>query len=298
MRRALIAAAVLVGASVPAWTGAADAAPPTSSFIVVLRPGSQDVRAEAAELAASARAEVGFVYEHALQGFSMTASDVAASALARNPRVAFVERDPQVTLRETQTTPTGIQRISAAAASGNTAIGIDGSDDGRVDVDVAVIDTGVDLQHPDLNVVVGWNCTSGSPLVGSCTTGGDDDHYHGTHVAGTIAALDNGFGVVGVAPGARIHAVKVLDSGGSGYTSWIVAGIDKVAANAATIEVANMSIGGSGFSQAEYNAIQGAVNKGVAFAVAAGNNDADANNYSPSAFDNVLTVSAARRLRR
>jgi subtilisin len=71
-----------------------------------------------------------------------------------------------------------------------------------------------------------------------------------------------------------------------------VAGIDWVAANAGTIEVANMSLGGSGYNQAEYDAIQGAVNKGVAFAVAAGNSDADANNYSPAAFDNVLTVSA------
>ncbi|HEX6306190.1 MAG TPA: S8 family serine peptidase, partial [Anaerolineales bacterium] len=117
-------------------------------------------------------------------------------------------------------------------------------------------------------------------------------HYHGTHVAGSIAAIDDGVGVVGVAPGARIWAVKVLNSRGSGYTSWIVAGIDWVAANANTIEVANMSLGGSGFNQAEYDAIQGAVNKGVAFAVAAGNSDADANNYSPAAFDNVLTVSA------
>jgi subtilisin len=97
---------------------------------------------------------------------------------------------------------------------------------------------------------------------------------------------------VGVAPGARLWAVKVLNSQGSGYTSWIVAGIDWVAANAGTIEVANMSLGGSGYNQAEYDAIQGAVNKGVAFAVAAGNSDDDANNYSPAAFDNVLTVSA------
>ncbi len=111
-------------------------------------------------------------------------------------------------------------------------------------------------------------------------------------MAGTIGALDNGFGVVGVAPGARLWAVKVLNQRGSGYTSWIVAGIDWVAANAGTIEVANMSLGGSGFSQAEYDAIQGAVNAGVAFAVAAGNSDADAGNYSPAGFDNVLTVSA------
>jgi subtilisin len=125
-----------------------------------------------------------------------------------------------------------------------------------------------------------------------CKAGGDDDHYHGTHVAGTIAAIDNGSGVVGVAPGARLWAVKVCDSRGSCSSSAIIAGIDYVTANAGSIEVANMSLGGSGYSQAEYDAIQGAVNKGVAFAVAAGNSDADARNYSPAAFNNVLTVSA------
>jgi subtilisin family serine protease len=111
-------------------------------------------------------------------------------------------------------------------------------------------------------------------------------------VAGTVAALDNGNGVVGVAPGARLYAVKVLNSQGSGYTSWIVAGIDWVTARASTIEVANMSLGGTGYSAAEYNAIQGAVNAGVAFAVAAGNSDADASGFSPGGFDNVLSVSA------
>ncbi|MFN2345977.1 MAG: S8 family serine peptidase, partial [Dermatophilaceae bacterium] len=169
---------------------------------------------------------------------------------------------------------------------------IDGTDDWRVDVDVAVIDTGIDWEHPDLNVVGGINCASGSPFRASCSGNGDDDHYHGTHVAGTIAAIDNGVGVVGVAPGARLHAVKVLNSQGSGYISWIIAGIDWVAARADIIEVANMSLGGSGYSDAQYKAIQGAVDKGVAFAVAAGNSDADASGFSPGGFDNVLSVSA------
>jgi PKD repeat protein len=155
-----------------------------------------------------------------------------------------------------------------------------------------VIDTGIDWEHPDLNVVGGINCAAGNPFRAKCSGNGDDDHYHGTHVAGTIGAIDNSIGVVGVAPGARLWAVKVLNSQGSGYSSWIIAGIDWVAAHADTIEVANMSLGGSGYNQAEYDAIQGAVNKGVAFAVAAGNSDADAKNYSPAAFDNVLTVSA------
>ena len=288
MRRLLTTAAVLVGPTVPALTGAADAAPPTSSFIVVLRPGVGDVPAAAAQLAASVRGDVGFVYQHSVQGFSMTASDAAAAALARNPQVAYVERDQEVTLAA-QETPTGIKRIFA---TGNGAIDIDGEDDFRVDADVAVIDTGVDFQHPDLNVVGGVNCTAGNWRSASCVAGGDDDHYHGTHVAGTVAAIDNGVGVVGVAPGARIHAVKVLDSRGSGYTSWIIAGIDWVAARADTIDVANMSLGGSGFSQAQYDAIEAAVGKGIAFAVAAGNSDADANGFSPAGFDNVLSVSA------
>ncbi len=261
---------------------------PQQSYVVVLDRGAPDVPAVAAELARTHGGDVGFVYEHAIQGFSVTISARGAAALARNPHVAYVEEDMLRSI-DTQTTPTGIVRIFADT---NANLGIDSTDDYRVDVDVAVIDTGVDLEHPDLDVVGGVNCAKGGPFGGNCQQGGDDDHYHGTHVAGTIAAIDDGVGVVGVAPGARIWAVKVLNQRGSGYTSWIVAGIDWVAANAATIEVANMSLGGGGFNQAEYDAIQGAVNKGVAFAVAAGNSNDDANNYSPAAFDNVLTVSA------
>jgi subtilisin len=258
------------------------------SYIVVLSPGTANVPEVAAEVARAYGGAPGFVYQHALKGFSITASPQAATAIASSPLVAYVEKDMPRSIYA-QAVPTGIQRIFA---SGNTNLKIDGADDWRVDVDVAVIDTGIDWEHPDLNVVGGINCASGNPFRAKCSGNGDDDHYHGTHVAGTIGAIDNGNGVVGVAPGARLWAVKVLNSQGSGYTSWIIAGIDWVAARADTIEVANMSLGGSGYNQAEYDAIQGAVNKGVAFAVAAGNSDADARNYSPAAFDNVLTVSA------
>jgi subtilisin len=265
------------------------AAPPDAErYIVVLHEGAGPPAAVAAEVAQRTGGEVGFVYTTAIQGFSIQLPPQALNGIQHDPRVKYVATDDPVYLFA-QAVPTGIQRIFADT---NANLTIDGTDDFRVDVDVAVIDTGVDFQHPDLNVVGGVNCTGGGPFRGSCKSGGDDDHYHGTHVAGTIGAIDNGVGVVGVAPGARIWAVKVLNSQGSGYTSWIVAGIDWVAANAGTIEVANMSLGGSGYNQAEYDAIQGAVNKGVAFAVAAGNSDADANNYSPAAFDNVLSVSA------
>jgi len=279
----LAAAALFVAAISP--VAAQDA---LQSYIVVLRPGTANVPEVAAEVARAYGGQPGFVYEHALKGFSIKASPQAAAAIASSPRVAYVEKDMLHTI-DAQEEPTGIRRIFANT---NAALDIDGADDYRVDVDVAVIDTGIDWQHPDLNVVGGINCAAGNIFRVSCTGNGDDDHYHGTHVAGTIAALDNGIGVVGVAPGARLWAVKVLNSQGSGYTSWIVAGIDWVAARASTIEVANMSLGGSGYSQAEYDAIQGAVSKGVAFAVSAGNSDANASNYSPAAFDNVLTVSA------
>ncbi|HSG79000.1 MAG TPA: S8 family serine peptidase, partial [Acidimicrobiia bacterium] len=286
VRTVLIAVTLLAG--MLAGSTAATAQGPDQSYIVVLDRGTPNVPAVAASLARAHGGQVGFVYEHAIQGFSISISPQGAAALARNPRVAYVEADALHTIAA-QDMPTGIERSFARS---NTNLDIDGTDDFRVDVDVAVIDTGVDFEHPDLNVVGGVNCASGGPFGGGCIVGGDDDHYHGTHVAGTIGAIDNDFGVVGVAPGARIWSVKVLSKRGSGYTSWIVAGIDWVAANAATIEVANMSLGGSGFSQAEYDAIQGAVDAGVAFAVAAGNSDANALNYSPAAFNNVLTVSA------
>ena len=269
-------------------TPLATAAPPErASYIVVLHDDDPSPAAAAREIAAQFGGDVGFIYSHALKGFSLTVPPQAVAGLQHNPRIKYVEAD-QLHYAFAQEIPTGIQRIFA---DDNPNIGINGNDDLRVDVDVAVIDTGIDFQHPDLNVVGGINCTV-SIFNPTCVSGGDDDHYHGTHVAGTIGALDNGEGVVGVAPGARLWAVKVLNKRGSGYTSWIVAGIDWVAANADMIEVANMSLGGAGFSQAEYDAIQGAVNAGVAFAVAAGNDDDDANNYSPGGFDNVLSVSA------
>ncbi|MDH3300269.1 MAG: S8 family serine peptidase [Acidimicrobiia bacterium] len=278
-------------------TSIADAAPPAGERYIVVFKDDVDVDVAVPAVAKAHGLTVGHVYRHALKGMSVTAPEGRLNALERNPNVAYVEVDDVVQLAA-HAIPTGIRRINATT---NSNLDIDGTDDYRVDVDVAVIDTGVDFQHPDLNVAGGVDCTltsgGGPPWARQnyCSstegTGGDDDHYHGTHVAGTVGALDNDFGVVGVAPGARIWAVKVLNSSGSGYESGIVAGIDWITARG-DIEVANMSLGGIGHSQAEYDAIQGAVDTGVAFAVAAGNNDADADGYSPARFDNVLTVSA------
>jgi subtilisin family serine protease len=111
-------------------------------------------------------------------------------------------------------------------------------------------------------------------------------------VAGIIGALDNGFGVVGVAPGARLWSVKVLDAVGSGTLSSVLRGLDWVRTQSATIDVVNMSFTLPGYSQALHDAVQSLVDVGVAVAVAAGNGHVDAAGYSPAAFDNVVTVSA------
>lgn len=230
------------------------------------------------------------VYRHALKGYAVQLPDRAVAGLRHNPNVRFVQPDSVVTA-SVQTLPTGINRIDADT---NQQAKIDGVDE-RVNVDVAIIDTGIDPTHPDLNVVGGVNFTKGKADQWA------DQNGHGTHCAGTVGALDNGVGVVGVAPGARLWAVRVLDRNGSGATSGVVAGIDWVAANAATIRIANMSLGGSGSddgncgntnNDAEHKAICAAVAAGVTFVVAAGNETDDAANHTPAAYDEVITVSA------
>jgi subtilisin family serine protease len=283
----LLLVLVLLATLVGGTSGSVQAAGPGGAPYIIVFKETVNPAVAVPDFAKAYGLQPGFVYEHALKGMSAVVPAGRLVALQHDPRVAYVVADLERSI-SVQTVPTGIQRIFA---HGNPELDIDGSDDYRVDVDVAVIDTGIDFQHPQLNVAGGVNCTL-SIVSAYCAAGGDDDHYHGTHVSGTIAAIDDGDGVVGVAPGARLWAVKVLNKRGSGWSSWIIAGIDWVAANASTIEVANMSLGGAGYSQAEYDAIQGAVNAGVAFAVAAGNEDDDANNYSPGGFDNVLSVSA------
>lgn len=258
-------------------------------YIVVFDGGVTDASSLARQLLGTHGGTLRFVYEHALKGFAAELSASAAAALQRHPQVAYVEQDQVV--HAFGEVPTGVARIFAP---GNAEIDIDGTDDYRVDVDVAIIDTGIDLDHPDLNVNVAGsvNCSGGSPTKSSCTSGGDDDNNHGTHVAGSVGALDNGSGVVGVAPGARLWAVKVLRADGSGYMSWIVAGIDYVTSKASEIEVANMSLGCECSSDAMNTAISNSVAAGVVYAVAAGNSDKDASTFSPANHPDVITVSA------
>ena len=262
----------------------------TGSYIVVLKDGT------AARDVATAQAErfgfdLGHVYTTALQGYSAQMPASVASALEAAPAVKWVQKDTQVSATA-QTTPTGINRANADASP---TAKINGTDE-RVNVDVAVIDTGVDLTHPDINVYKAGakNCSIGA-------INANDLHGHGTHVSGTIGAIDNGSGVVGMAPGARIWPVKVLTDAGSGLNSDVICGIDYVAAHANEIEVANMSLGGSGEDDGNCGATDGdamhaaicdAVAAGITFVVAAGNDSADASTFTPAAYDEVITVSA------
>jgi subtilisin family serine protease len=234
------------------------------------------------EFAASYELDVTHMYFYALNGMAAIVPDGVLNDLQNDSQVAMVEANQEVQLFA-QSTPTGIDRVYAAS---NLNIDIDGVDDYRVDVDIAVIDTGVS-SHDDLNLVSHVDCTGGT-----CANGGTDGNGHGTHVAGTIGALDNDFGVVGVAPGARIHGVQVMDNSGIGYISQIIAGIDYVTGNAETIEVANMALGFSGYSIMMDAAVRRAVNAGVVVVVAAGNSSKDASNYSPAQFEEAITVSA------
>jgi len=280
----LLAGAVTALALAP--TGSAGAAPGgTGSYIVVLADGAAPA-ATAQSQAHSYGAVVTHVYSHALNGYSATMTEAAARRLAADPRVAFVSPDRAVSI-DAQTLPTGINRADAELSPTAAINGVDT----RVNVDVAVIDTGIDLDHPDLNVY-----TAGAK---NCSTGksADDGNGHGSHVAGTIGALDNSVGVVGMAPGARIWPVRVLNAQGSGSWSDVVCGIDYVTAHASEIEVANMSLGGTGSdgscaSHVLHQAICNSVAAGVTYAVAAGNESDNAANHVPAAYDEVITVSA------
>ena len=280
---------VLVALLAPATLSPAGAST-AARYIVVLEPTA------AAGSVASAHADrfavdVIHVYRHALKGYAGVMTADAASQVAAQPGVAWVERDRQVQLAA-QTIPTGIDRSDAELSPTAKINGVDE----RVNVDVAVIDTGIDLDHPDLNVHMagGKNCVT--PLLPP-----DDLNGHGTHVAGTVGALDNATGVVGVAPGARVWPVKVLTDVGTGLNSNVICGIDYVTSKASQIEVANMSLGGSGSddgacgsknNDAMHKAICNSVGAGVTYAVAAGNDAKDAKGFVPAAYDEVITVSA------
>jgi subtilisin len=231
-------------------------------------------------------------YENIIKGFAIRVpNENALAAIRNNPQVDFVEPDQKMTMFQ-QTLPNGINRIDGELSSARSGGGGGNGGGGGVGVvpsstraDIAIIDTGIDLTHPDLNVFRDVTFVPG-------TTSGNDDNGHGTHVAGIAAAKDNNEGVVGADPGARLWAVKVLDSTGAGSISDIIAGIDYVTQHANEISVANLSFGCRCHSNALDIAIHNSVAAGITFVVAAGNSAADAESFSPASNPDVITVAA------
>ena len=257
-----------------------------SRYIVVLKPGA--TAADAANLSGTLSQRPDQSYQTVFKGFAgpLTAAELAA--LKANLNVAYIESDVMLHIVAKPPPPPqmytwGYLRIHAGLNTGNGGSG----------VCVAVIDTGIDTDHPDLEnaVVAQYNATV---FQAQKKKFAEDDNGHGTYVSGIIASRNNTIGVVGVAPLCSLAAVKVMDMNGNGQISWVIAGIDWVAANASqyNIKVANMSLVGEGYNQALYDAIDATTNLGVTFVAGAGNNFEDAAGYQPAAFDNVICVSA------
>lgn len=287
---ALAGLIALLGALSPLGFEARAAADPDvipDQYIVVFHDNVSRPRDAAQDLGRRYGLGLLHVYEHAIKGFAARIPAAALSAVARDPRVQFISED-RVVVAFQQALPTGVNRINAENKA-NTGAG----------VNVAVLDTGIDLTHPDLqaNIVGGKNCSTGTSY--------KDGNGHGTHVAGIIAALNNDLGVVGVAPGALLWAVRVLNNAGMGSWSAVICGIDfvdgKSPARGGSITAANMSLGGSGSddrncgltnADALHKAICRAVADGVTFVVAAGNSAADLKGFVPAAYNEVIAVTA------
>ncbi|HKK25747.1 MAG TPA: S8 family peptidase [Gracilimonas sp.] len=260
----------------------------------------EEVRSQLVADAKIAPEKIVHKYNNVIAGFTAQLSDAQLEILKEKSNVDYIEKDRIYTFAppcgtpnggpcdgdgggddggsSSQETPYGITRVNGGATYAGSNV-------------AWVIDSGIDLDHPDLNVDAsrGYNAfTSGRD--GKSL---DDGNGHGTHVAGTIAAVDNNQGVIGVAAGATVIPVKVLDSRGSGSYSGVIAGVDHVGANGSNGDVANMSLGGP-TSQALDDAVLAASSNGIKFVLAAGNESTDANNSSPARVNgsNIYTISA------
>jgi len=266
-------------------------------YIVQFRNGTPPAARLVA--AANAGAAVRFVYSGVSAAAVRVANEQALIALQRNPAVVSIVPNRPVFAyqhgegingnpnkgggggQQGQTIPAGVVRVGVpTAASNGSGIG------------VAVLDTGIDLAHPDLAVAMSGFSAFGT----SC----QDGHGHGTHVAGTVAARDNGADVLGVAPAAQLYCVKVLDNSGNGSDATLIAGLDWVLTNHNTvvpaIKVINMSLGRPGTvndNAVMRNLILQLDGVGISVVVAAGNDPlADVSGQIPAAYPEVIAVAS------
>ncbi|SCK42992.1 S8 family peptidase [Streptomyces sp. WMMB 322] len=255
------------------------------SYIVMLKDGkgANSVKATGNDLAEQYGGKVKNTYTSAINGFSAKGlSAKEARQLAGDSQVEKVVQNHTFTVNETQSNPPswGLDRIDQKETEGDKKYTF--PDSAGEGVTAFVIDTGVRITHKDF----GERAESGFDAVDG-DDDADDGQGHGTHVAGTIAGSDHG-----VAKKAKIVAVRVLDDQGSGTTEQVVKGIDWVTKNAKGPSVANMSLGGPQ-DEALDAAVQKAIDAGITFAVAAGNEGQDADNSSPARVQDAMTVAAS-----
>ena len=251
-------------------------------YIVVLEDRVADVDGIADELVTKARGRKDHVYKNALKGFSANLSEKEALALAEDPRVKYVEEDGEVSISTAQTGATwGLDRIDQQNLPLNSTYVYNATGSG---VKAYIIDTGINVNHNEFGgrAINGFDAVDGSLPAADC-------HGHGTHVSGTV-----GGSTYGVAKSVTLVAVRVLDCTGNGTDSGVIAGINWVTSDhqAGQPAVANMSLGG-GASQALDDAMNASISDGVTYAVASGNENANACNSSPARVAAAITVNSS-----
>jgi aqualysin 1 len=247
-------------------------------YIVVFKESAVDPVGKAKEKAARHNGKLKHVYKAAIKGFAAELSDAAVAALRADPDVAYVEPDQVMRAWNTQTNATwGIDRIDQRALPLDATYTYTPTGAG---VSAYIIDTGIRFDHTEFSgrAASGYDAIDGGAA--------DDCNGHGTHVAGTVGGT-----TYGVAKSVKLVAVRVLDCGGSGTTSGVIAGVDWVTANHVKPAVANMSLGG-GASTSLDNAVKNSIAAGVTYAIAAGNSNANACNYSPARVTEAVTIGA------
>lgn len=250
-------------------------------YIVVFKAGTPAAEvSSAAERARGLGGQVDFVYDSALKGFAGNFPEQAIFGLSHNPNVEFIEADQIITIDTTQSPATwGLDRIDQRNLPLNNTYTYNFTGSG---VTAYIIDTGIRITHNEF----GGRASSGRDFVDN-DLNADDCNGHGTHVAGTV-----GGSTYGVAKGVSLVAVRVLNCSGSGTTSGVIAGIDWVTSQHTTGKaVANMSLGGSP-STALDNAVRNSIADGIVYAIAAGNSNRDACNFSPARTAEAITVGA------